>query len=155
MLVLVFNVLLQVFMRYIVGSPVTFTEELARYLLVWLGFIAASYAYGQRLHLALDLLVVKLQGGKKKALNVLIHCLVGIFSLSVLVYGGSQLVYLTYILEQFSPALGLSLSIVYLVIPISGITILLYAVSFILKEVGGSPDAAEPQVSTLKDIHAE
>ncbi|MEX0773602.1 MAG: TRAP transporter small permease [Balneolales bacterium] len=156
MYLLVFTVLLQIFMRYVVDSPVTFTEELSRYLLVWLGLLAASYAYRQRMHLALDLLVVKLQGKNKKALNIFIHSLIGIFSVSVLLYGGLRLVYLTYILDQHSPALGVSMSIIYLAIPISGIAILCYAIDFIFQELGLSESNAMPDVTTQQeDIHAE
>ncbi|MEX0684944.1 MAG: TRAP transporter small permease [Balneolales bacterium] len=156
MSLLVITVLLQVFMRYVVNSPVTFTEELSRFLLIWLGLIAASYAYRQRMHLALDLLVVKLKGRKRMTLNIIIHSLIGIFSLTVLIYGGLHLVYLTYILEQFSAALGLSMAIVYLAIPISGIAILIYAIDFILQELGMSESNALSNAAlNEKDIHVE
>lgn len=136
MTALVFTVLFQVFMRFVVQSPVTFTEELSRFLLIWLGLFASSYAYRLRLHLALDLLLLKLQGGRRKALNVVIHSLIGLFSLTVLVYGGAQLVWLTYILQQYSAALGVSMSVVYSVLPISGLAITIYAADFILQELG-------------------
>jgi TRAP-type C4-dicarboxylate transport system permease small subunit len=136
MSLLVLTVSLQVFMRYVIGSPVTFTEELSRFLLIWLGLLAASYAYRQRMHLALDLLVLKLKGKQRNVLNIIIHSLVALFSLLVLVYGGIQLVYLTWILDQHSPALGVSMSFVYLVLPVSGTAIVIYAIDFILKEAG-------------------
>ena len=154
MSVLVLSVLLQVFMRYIIGSPVTFTEELSRFLLIWLGLLTASYAYRQRLHLALDLLVHKLQGRRKVVLNIIIHSLIGLFSLAVLVVGGMQLVYLTFILDQYSSALGVSMAVVYLVLPISGITITIYAVDFILQELGLSEsNKAADVTSENEDIH--
>lgn len=136
MSMLVLTVLLQVFMRYIVGSPVTFTEELSRFLLIWLGLLAASYAYRQRMHLALDLLILKLEGRRRNILNIIIHSLIALFSAVVLVYGGVQLVVLTWVLNQFSPALGVSMSYVYLVLPISGSAIIIYALDFILQESG-------------------
>ncbi len=155
MSVLVFSVLLQIFMRYIIGSPVTFTEELSRFLLIWLGLLAASYAYRQRMHLALDLLVMKLQGRKKAILNIVIHSLIGLFSLAVLVFGGIQLAYLTYVLDQHSPALGISMSIIYLALPISGISITIYAVDFVLQELGLIEDKPLPGDLTEKeDIHS-
>ena len=40
MSLLVVNVLLQILARYIFESPVSFTEELARFMLVWLGLFA-------------------------------------------------------------------------------------------------------------------
>ena len=154
MTVLVLTVLLQVFMRYIVGSPVTFTEELSRFLLIWLGLLAASYAYRQRSHLALDLLILKLKGRQKVTLNVVIHTLIGLFSLAVLVIGGIQLVYLTYILEQYSSALEISMAIVYISVPLSGVAITIYAVDFILQELGWRESEVITETETdPKDLH--
>ncbi len=159
MTLLVLTVLLQVFMRYVIGSPVTFTEELSRFLLIWLGLLAASYAYRQRMHLALDLLVLKLKGKQRNVLNIIIHTLIALFSAVVLVYGGIQLVILTWVLDQFSPALGVSMSFVYLVLPVSGLAIIIYAVHFILQEAGFSEDdeAAQPihPGRETDSIHAE
>ncbi len=136
MSLLVLTVLLQVFMRYVVGSPVTFTEELSRFLLIWLGLLAASYAYRLRMHLALDLLILKLDKKGRTVLNVIIHSLIALFSAVVLVYGGVQLVVLTWVLNQYSPALGVSMAYVYLVLPISGSAIIIYALDFILQDLG-------------------
>lgn len=158
MTVLVLTVLFQVFMRYIAGSPVTFTEELSRFLLIWLGLLAASYAYRQRAHLALDLLILKLKDRQKVVLNIVIHSLIGLFSFTVLVFGGIQLVYLTYILDQYSSALEISMAIVYIAVPLSGVTMTLYAIDFILQELGLSESnkagAIPDQTTDKKDINA-
>jgi TRAP-type C4-dicarboxylate transport system permease small subunit len=150
MSLLVLTVSLQVFMRYVAGSPVTFTEELSRFLLIWLGLLAASYAYRQRMHLALDLLVLKMKGRQRNVLNIIIHSLVALFSLLVLVYGGTQLVHLTWVLDQSSAALGVSMAVVYLVLPVSGIAIVIYAIDFILQEAGLRP---HDDGSTIRPDH--
>jgi len=156
MSLLVLSVLLQVFMRYVVGSPVTFTEELSRYLLIWLGLMAAAYAYRMRMHLALDLLVLKLNEKRKVILNVVIHSLITLFVLAVLVYGGTQLVILTWVLEQYSPALGVSMSVVYTALPLSGLAMTIYAVEFILQELGFRPRDIDPKIKTEgEDVLAE
>ena len=49
-------VLIQVFSRYILNSPVAFTEELVRYSLIWTGFIGAAYAFSTREHMSLTLI---------------------------------------------------------------------------------------------------
>jgi len=46
-------VLIQVFSRYVLNSPVAFTEELVRYSLIWTGFIGAAYAFSTREHMSL------------------------------------------------------------------------------------------------------
>ena len=68
MAVMTINVLWQVFTRFILQNPSSYTEELARYSLVWLGVLGASYVAGQKLHLAIDLLLIKLKG-KSKSYN--------------------------------------------------------------------------------------
>ena len=49
-----------------------------------------------------------------------------------MVVGGLRLVYITYVLDQYSPALGLPLALLYLVIPISGLLIIYYKIADML-----------------------
>ena len=64
--VMVINVLWQVASRYLLGSPSVFTDELANYLLIWVGLLGAAYASGKKMHLAIDLLPNKLEGARKR-----------------------------------------------------------------------------------------
>ncbi len=123
----VLNVLWQVFTRFILGDPSSFTDELARYLLIWVGLLGAGYATGQRLHLAIDLLPTKLQGTRRAWLMLIIEGLVFVFALVVMVIGGFKLVSLQLLLGQTSAALQLPLGYVYLVLPLSGVLIMFYA----------------------------
>ena len=109
---MVINVLWQVFSRFVMKSPSSFTEELARYLLIWLGILGASYATGQKLHLAIDLLPTKLKGKKKLYLDIIIELCILIFSLSVMVIGGARLMLITFDLNQISAALQIPLGYV-------------------------------------------
>ena len=61
-------VLIQVFSRYVLNSPVAFTEELVRYSLIWTGFIGAAYAFSTREHMSLTLLREKVPGKAHNAL---------------------------------------------------------------------------------------
>lgn len=128
MALMVINVLWQVASRYIFLSPSSFTDELARFLLIWVGLLGASYVTGQKLHLAIDLLPSKLEGQKEKNLNIIINILVSLFAFFVMVWGGINLVYITFVLEQPSAALGLPLAYVYTVIPLSGILMIYYSI---------------------------
>lgn len=126
MAIMVVNVLWQVFSRYILSSPSSFTDELARYLMIWLGVLGAAYVSGKNGHVAIDLIPSKLSGQGQKRLKRIVGTLIILFSLAALVIGGSRLVYITYVLEQYSPALQLPLAVVYLILPISGILIIYY-----------------------------
>lgn len=128
MAVMVLNVLWQVASRYIFRSPSSFTDELAGYLLIWVGLLGASYVAGKKLHLAIDILPEKLEGKKERNLNVLINTLVGLFAFFVMVWGGIKLVYITLTLEQTSAALNIPLGYVYLVVPLSGLFIIYYSI---------------------------
>jgi TRAP-type C4-dicarboxylate transport system permease small subunit len=128
------QVLWQVFSRYILLVPSSFTDELSRFLLIWIGLLGASYATGKRMHLTIDLLPNALTGRKKKNLDLFIHILVILFALFVMVVGGVRLVYITLTLGQTSSALEIPLGYIYLVIPFSGILIMFYSILNLLED---------------------
>ena len=133
MSVMVINVLWQVISRYFLETPSSFTDELARYLMIWVGILGAAYASGQNMHVAIDVLPSKLSTSAQNRLKFLVRILIILFCFFALVIGGSRLVYITHVLDQSSPALQLPLSVVYMVIPISGLLIIYYKISDILK----------------------
>lgn len=128
MAIMVINVLWQVFTRFIMNSPSSFTDELARYLLIWVALLGASYATGQKLHLSIDILPSKAGLKMQKYLFITINLLVASFAFFIMVIGGLNLVYITYSLEQYSAALEISLAFIYIVIPISGALIIFYSI---------------------------
>ena len=132
LVLMVLAVLWQVFSRYVLNSPSSVTEELSRYLFIWIGILGAAYASGQQIHLAIDILHSKLNKANRMILRIFINLLIIFFSLTVLVIGGANLVYVNYDLGQSSAALNLPLSYVYLVVPLSGILVIVYKVNEIL-----------------------
>ena len=81
-------VLIQVFSRYILNSPVAFTEELVRYSLIWTGFIGAAYAFSTREHMSLTLIRDKFTGKAHTALLVVIDGLILLMAIFVFTIGG-------------------------------------------------------------------
>ncbi len=130
--ILVVNVLWQVASRFIIGHPSSFTDELAGFLLIWVGLMGAAYATGQKQHLAIDLLSAKLSEKNKKIQSTLIDFLIMVFALIILIGGGSNLVYITFHLKQISPALQIPVAYVYTVLPLSGLFIIYYAITDIM-----------------------
>ncbi len=143
--VLVIDVTWQVVTRFVLGSASSFTEEVARFLLIWIGLLGAAYAYRKDLHLAFDYFSMKMSGNKKKWLGIFIHLLVGVFSLLVLVIGGGYLVGLTWELNQVSAALQIRLAYVYSVLPLSGVLIMLYSAIFIRDIYRGEDESIVPE----------
>jgi len=128
------NVLWQVFTRFIMQDPSSYTEELARYMLIWIGILGASYVAGQKMHLAIDLLSTKLNAGNKSYLEIVIQLSIFLFSFFVMVIGGIRLVQITLSLNQISAALQIPLGYVYSVVPISGALMMFYSLTFIIEE---------------------
>jgi TRAP-type C4-dicarboxylate transport system permease small subunit len=127
MSMMVVNVLWQVATRFLLHSPSSLTEEIARYLLVWVGVLGGAYAVDKRIHLAIDLLPTQLEGRRKAMLELFIEVCIFIFAATVLVFGGSGLVWLTLDLGQTSAALQIPLGFVYMVLPLSGLLMMFYS----------------------------
>ena len=142
MAALVLDVLWQVFTRFILRDPSSWTEELARYLLIWVGLIGAAYAAGQRMHLSMDLLSSKLTGSRAKTVRILIGACTIIFALAALLGGGSRLVWVMLKLGQTSASLQLPLGYVYLAVPISGLLIAWYAIMDLITDLRTARDGS-------------
>ncbi|MEC3967005.1 TRAP transporter small permease [Flagellimonas halotolerans] len=120
---MVLNVLWQVFSRYVIGEPSAFTDELARFLMIWLGLLGAAYVSAKNGHVAIDVLAKRASAKNQKLLKRVVSGFIILFCLAAMVTGGGWLVYTTYELKQLSPALGLPLAYVYIVIPLSGLIV--------------------------------
>jgi len=125
---LVVCVVWQVFSRYVLGVPSTFTDELARFLFIWVGLMGAAYTLGKKRHLAIDLLSMKLENQPKKQnlLHLIINCVGLIFASLIMIYGGGSLMLKTLATGQVSPAIGIQMGLVYAAIPLSGFFMLVY-----------------------------
>lgn len=128
MLALVASVVWQVASRYLLHAPSSWTEELARFLLIWIGLLGAAYAYRTHAHMGIDVLINKAGPLGRRSLKVITAAIVLVFAVAVMLLGGIKLVLLTAQLNQLSAALGLPMAAVYLVIPLSGVLIAVYAV---------------------------
>ena len=135
MALMVVNVTWQVIARFlgVTGNFSSFTEELARFFLVWLGLLGSAYAAGQKMHLAIDLLPTKLEGTSRRNLNMLIHTVVFVFALTVMTIGGFMLAFLTLELGQTSPVMKIPLGYVYMALPLSGVLTVYYSLVNILE----------------------
>ena len=134
---LVIDVFWQVFARYSFGKPNTFTEELARYLLIWLAILGTAYVRSYQGQMAIDYLYNKLSQKKQCFLSLFIEFSIILFALMIMVVGGINLMYITLKLGQIAPALNLPIGYVYSVVPLSGILIIFYSVyhcSHLLKQ---------------------
>lgn len=131
--VMVMDVIWQVFTRFVLKHPSSYTEELAGFLLIWIGLLGAGYAFYMRAHLGIDILTHRFRGLKRRIVEITVNGCVLLFAFFVFILGGIRLVLLTLTLNQISPALGIKMGVVYLVIPLSGILFFIYAAGFIFE----------------------
>lgn len=146
--VAVLNVLWQVFTRFVINAPSGFTEELARYLLIWIGIVGSGYAAGTRSHLALELFPERVEGRQLHQLRIVIEVCVLTFALLVMVVGGIRLVYILLSTGQTSSSLDILVGYVYSAVPLSGIIIAFYSVVHILEEVETLSELAKTEADS-------
>ena len=123
-------VAVQVFCRYILNSSLFWSEELARYMLVWLSFIGATVAYYRHLHPGVDTVTSRLSAANRHITTLLVY-LITLGLGVVMVISGTQFAW--FVRMQVTPALSLPKWIVLAIIPVAGMFFTLYALLFFLK----------------------
>ena len=116
----------QVFTRYILGSPSSWSEELVSYLFAWMSLLGASLVVGERGHMNIPILVEKAGIPTRKILAVFSEVVAALFAGVILVYGGIQITHLA--MAQMTSALGVPVGIFYFVLPLSGILNIVYCI---------------------------
>ncbi len=110
----------------------SWTEELSRYLLVWSTFFGASMGFKRGSHVAITFVIDRFSGRRKQWVSVLIHGLSVLFFLVGIVYGIQMIHQQVF---QISPAMGLSMRVVYLAIPLGFATMVIHLFPFLLNEI--------------------
>lgn len=142
LIVLVLGALWQVFSRYILSSPSTFTNELLGFLLVWVSLLGASYAFGSNEHLSLTFVADKLKGKNKLMITIINDIFILVFAVLVLIKGGLEAVNMT--MSQLTPVLGIQMGLVYSILPISGFIVVIYKLLDVKKYTEKPSEAGDP-----------
>jgi TRAP-type C4-dicarboxylate transport system permease small subunit len=87
LVVLVLDVWLGVLARYVIPLPLTFTEELARYLMIWMALLAVSSGIAYREHIGVEFLFSRLPAGLRRALAVAFDLIAFAFFFALFWYG--------------------------------------------------------------------
>jgi len=130
---LVLDVTWQVITRYVLKDPSSWTEEVATYLVMWVGLLGAAVALNRGAHLGIDYFVAKLTVKKRLITEAFVYFIIFTFSVLILLIGGIQLVIDTLQLGQTTPATGIKVGYWYLSIPISGFFISIYSGEFFVE----------------------
>lgn len=103
-------IILQVVSRYVFNAPFTWTEELARFALLWFTFVSAGFVMARRIHIAVDLVASKL--GRRGTIVMDTFALITVVGVSgVMMWAGAEFAAGAARLQ--APATSLPMSVVY------------------------------------------
>lgn len=103
-------VLVQVFARYVLNSPLQWSQELARYSLIWATFVGAGLVMAKGQHIAVDVIDKWLPPSASRLLSVFVNV---VTAATCLLFSGTGLVFLGKIASSRSTALNIPLGLVY------------------------------------------
>lgn len=126
-------VFLQVLFRYVLHLPLFWTEEFARYCLVWASLLGAAVALKRGEHIAVTFLLDTFPKKVARVLTIVAQVSV-IFILTVMVWGGIKLVLVTS--AQISPALRIPMAVPYLALPVGAVIMLFHELSSLTQRLG-------------------
>lgn len=132
--VMVVAVFLQVLFRFFLDQPLAWTEELARYLLIWITFLGSAYAMAIKAHIGTEYIQKFLSPFWNK-LVLVVAAVLSIFFFLVMVQQGYLLAARS--MTQTSPTLLVPMGYVYMAIPISGVLLIMNVLHVTWKDITG------------------
>lgn len=143
--VLVVVVVWQVLVRQVItplspGFSSPWTDELARVLFVWLGFIATALVFSEKGHIAVDFVVLKFPKAVQKVVAILVQALIILFAVWLMILGGWGAA-MNAMGQRLSTMPFLTMGQTYLIIPIAGVIIVIYAIYHMIAVITGKEDA--------------
>lgn len=95
------------------GSALAWTEELTRYMFVWLIYISSSYAIRLRGHIKVEVISLLLKERGKLVLDLISNAAFFVFALMIAIYGWEYVIELATVRVQYSPSLHLPMFVPY------------------------------------------
>ena len=116
----------QVFTRYFLKNPSSWSEELVGYLFAWASLFGASLITSERGHMNIPILVEKASPTVRKYLAIFGELVAFAFSAIILLYGGIEISKLA--MGQMTSSLGVAVGVFYIALPVCGVLNMLYTV---------------------------
>ncbi len=123
LVIMVVLVFLQVCMRYVFQASLSWSEELARYMFLWIIWVGAAYATKEGSHISLDIITSRLPRKGQILTNALKYIIWIAFTI-FLAYISWQLTFIIFERGQVSAAMRIPMGFAYASIP-TGITLML------------------------------
>lgn len=141
-LAMTITVIIQVFFRFVIQSPLRWTEELARYLMIWLVLMASAIAMRNRSHLQVDVLTSALPQKPKRILTAIVDLLTIVF-LCIMTYFGFKVVQST--TAQTSPAMQIPMALIYAAFPTGGALMIMEQILTFIERLKNKNAPEEPR----------
>ena len=129
--------------RHFFNCPSTVSEGLLTYSFTWMALLASALVFGKRDHMRMGFLADKLTGVPKKVLEIFIELLIMALAGSVMVWGGYTIMQLS--MTQTTASLGIPMGIVYIIVPLSGILVVVYSILNIIDLAAGYERVTEEE----------
>lgn len=150
---LVLVVMWQVFTRQVLRDPSGWTTTVAQYLFIWLVLFSVAMVFGERGHVAVDVLVDHLPAPLRRLARLLVHGAILAFALLGLVWGGMRAVRISW--DQAIPGLPVDVGQMYLSMPIAGAIIAVFAVMDVIDTVRGTEPLQSPPDAEQRALLAD
>ncbi len=136
---------MQVIFRYLLNLPLAWTEELSRYIFIWMIYLGAALAIKRRRHLKVDAVLLLFGPRGRFAMRLISNVLTAVFCAVVTVLGSDVLYLMAKVRVQYSPVLSLPMAWVYGVLPACGALMLVRLVQdtalLVREHLSGADDA--------------
>ena len=126
---------LQVICRYVLGSPLVWSEEASRYLYIWVCYLGAPIALRRGNHIAITLFVDWLPPKVVRAISVFWHVVAFLFLVELAIQGAILAVRSHTLIAITIPV---PWSLIHLVVPISAVLMMLETAEAIWIPRGGA-----------------
>jgi TRAP-type C4-dicarboxylate transport system permease small subunit len=131
MIVMTVTVIIQVFLRYVLSFSLSWSEEVARYLMIWIAFLGGSLALKKGLHIGVEFVLTRLSAETRRKVSIFSKSVILVF-LIYLIIGGVKITWA--VRDQSSPALIFSMAYAYLSAPVGGLFMALQTIHSIVED---------------------
>ena len=140
--IMILLVLYQIVMRKIFNASPPWTEELARYAMIWSTLIACAVLLKEKGHIMLDYFLEFLPPVLKKTIILFVGVVI-IGLTATFGYGGFGMIQTSMAVSQLSPGAGLPMWIVYTILPVSGLLMVICQLLAMMDTLRDTPPSQE------------
>ncbi len=140
----------QVFSRFVLNDPSTFTEEILRFGVIWFSLIGSAYVCGKNKHMSVDLFKDMLTGRPRWILDIIIQVFFIIFGVAILIVGGGRAIQIAAF--QYTAVLHIPMGVIYAALPVSGVLYVLYSLLNIADLLVAGVPAADAEVHPVPEV---